>query len=97
MVPQSCQAYRAESLAVGATFGAVRAPSRSVERWSGVRKADRFGPRATQLPVFGDMDFRSNGISPGASLRLLKELQNGTSGFLWLLRQWQVANPWQHA
>ena len=97
MVPQSGQAYRAESLPVGATFGAVQAPSRSVERWSGVHKTDRFGPHATQVPMIGDMDFRSNGISPGASVRLLKELQNGTSGFLWLLRQWQVANPWKHA
>jgi len=34
-----------------------------VERWSGVRKADKFGPRAMQLPVFGDMNFRSNGMS----------------------------------
>ena len=31
--------------------------------WSGVRKADTFGPRAMQLPVFGDMVFRSNGMS----------------------------------
>src|SRR2546423_3110155 len=34
-----------------------------VENWSGVRKADKFGPRAMQLPVFGDMNFRSNGVS----------------------------------
>jgi len=39
------------------------APPRPVERWSGVRKADTFGPRAMQLPVFGDMSFRSNGMS----------------------------------
>lgn len=38
------------------------APPRPVERWSGVRKADTFGPRAMQLPVFGDMNFRSNGM-----------------------------------
>ena len=31
--------------------------------WTGVRKADAFGPRAVQLPLFGDMNFRSNGIS----------------------------------
>jgi len=35
----------------------------AVQSWSGVRKADRFGPRAMQLPVFGDMNFRSNGMS----------------------------------
>ncbi|MFC5411342.1 carboxylesterase/lipase family protein [Larkinella bovis] len=34
-----------------------------VKNWSGVRKADQFGPRAMQLPVFGDMNFRSNGMS----------------------------------
>lgn len=34
-----------------------------VKNWSGVRKADKFGPRAMQLPVFGDMNFRSNGMS----------------------------------
>ena len=33
-----------------------------VKNWSGVRKADKFGPRAMQLPVFGDMNFRSNGM-----------------------------------
>ena len=31
--------------------------------WQGVRKADKFGPRAMQLPVFSDMIFRSNGVS----------------------------------
>jgi len=34
-----------------------------VPNWSGVRQADQFGPRAMQLPVFGDMGFRSNGMS----------------------------------
>ena len=34
-----------------------------VVNWTGVRKADNFGPRAMQLPVFGDMNFRSNGMS----------------------------------
>lgn len=32
-------------------------------RWDGVRKADRFGPRAMQRPIFGDMEFRSSGMS----------------------------------
>ena len=31
--------------------------------WSGVRKADHFGPRAMQAPIFGDMGFRSDGMS----------------------------------
>lgn len=34
-----------------------------VKNWTGVRKADKFGPRAMQLPVFGDMNFRSNGVN----------------------------------
>jgi para-nitrobenzyl esterase len=39
------------------------APPRPAKPWLGVRKADTFGPRAMQLPVFGDMNFRSNGMS----------------------------------
>jgi len=31
--------------------------------WQGVRKAQAFGPRAMQLPIFGDMKFRSDGVS----------------------------------
>lgn len=34
-----------------------------VKNWEGVRKADQFSPRAMQLPVFGDMGFRSDGMS----------------------------------
>ncbi|WP_205503710.1 carboxylesterase/lipase family protein [Rufibacter psychrotolerans] len=34
-----------------------------VKNWQGVRKSTQFGPRAMQLPVFGDMNFRSNGVS----------------------------------
>ncbi len=34
-----------------------------VQNWTGVRKADHFGPRAMQLPLFGDMNFRSDGVS----------------------------------
>ncbi len=34
-----------------------------VSNWSNIRKADKFGPRAMQLPVFGDMNFRSDGMS----------------------------------
>jgi para-nitrobenzyl esterase len=34
-----------------------------VKNWTGIRKADKFGPRAMQLPIFGDMNFRSNGVS----------------------------------
>src|ERR1700761_462860 len=34
-----------------------------VQNWSGVRKADKFGPNAMQKNVFGDMNFRSSGMS----------------------------------
>lgn len=34
-----------------------------VQPWEGVRKADNFGPRAIQRPLFGDMVFRSDGVS----------------------------------
>jgi para-nitrobenzyl esterase len=30
--------------------------------WDGVRKADAFGPKAMQRPIFGDMNFRANGM-----------------------------------
>ncbi len=33
------------------------------QNWQGTRKADKFGPRAMQRPIFGDMNFRSNGVS----------------------------------
>ena len=35
---------------------------RPVENWPGVRKADKFGPNAMQVNVFGDMRFRSSGM-----------------------------------
>lgn len=34
-----------------------------VQPWTGVRMANQFGPRAMQLPIFGDMNFRSNGVN----------------------------------
>lgn len=34
-----------------------------VKAWTGVLKADKFGPRAMQTAIFGDMMFRSNGTS----------------------------------
>lgn len=34
-----------------------------VKSWEGVRKANQFGPRAMQRGLFGDMIFRSNGMS----------------------------------
>ena len=34
-----------------------------VKNWDGVRQATKFGPRCMQAPIFGDMGFRSNGMS----------------------------------
>ena len=38
-------------------------PPQPLEDWTGVRPADRFGPRCMQQRVFGDMVFRSAGVS----------------------------------
>jgi para-nitrobenzyl esterase len=38
-------------------------PPQPVKNWEGVRRTDRFGPRAMQRPIFGDMNFRSDGMS----------------------------------
>jgi para-nitrobenzyl esterase len=34
-----------------------------MKSWTGARKATQFGPRCMQQPLFGDMNFRSNGMS----------------------------------
>jgi para-nitrobenzyl esterase len=34
-----------------------------VKSWEGIRKADHFSPRAMQLPIYSDMQFRSDGMS----------------------------------
>ncbi len=39
------------------------APPQPVKNWSGVRKVERFGARCMQQALFGDMGFRSNGMS----------------------------------
>lgn len=39
-----------------------RAPQ-PLDKWEGVKETKSFGPRAVQAPVFGDMKFRSDGIS----------------------------------
>ena len=33
------------------------------KNWSGTQQATKFGPRAMQRAIFGDMNFRSNGVS----------------------------------
>lgn len=39
-----------------------RAPQ-PAENWEGIKTTKKFGPRAIQAPIFGDMDFKSDGIS----------------------------------
>jgi para-nitrobenzyl esterase len=44
--------------------GALRwKPPQPLAGWTGVRRADHFAPRCMQRPLFGDMVFRSDGIS----------------------------------
>jgi para-nitrobenzyl esterase len=38
-------------------------PPQPLKSWEGVRRAEKFGPRCMQHPVFGDMNFRSDGMS----------------------------------
>ncbi|MBV9927935.1 MAG: carboxylesterase family protein [Acidobacteria bacterium] len=38
-------------------------PPQASKSWEGVRHAEKFGPRCMQHPVFGDMNFRSDGMS----------------------------------
>jgi para-nitrobenzyl esterase len=38
-------------------------PPQPARNWQGVRQAAQFGPRCMQHAVFGDMNFRSNGMS----------------------------------
>ncbi|MDX2303874.1 MAG: carboxylesterase family protein [Microscillaceae bacterium] len=34
-----------------------------LDNWQGIKETKKFGPRAMQAPIFGDMSFRSNGMS----------------------------------
>jgi para-nitrobenzyl esterase len=38
-------------------------PPQPMAAWTGVRPAERFGPRCMQRPLFGDMVFRSDGMN----------------------------------
>lgn len=49
--------------------------------WTGVKQTKAFGPRAIQAPVFGDMGFRSNGISEDCLyLNVWSPAKRNTSG-----------------
>nr|WP_262905390.1 carboxylesterase family protein [Hymenobacter nitidus] len=52
-----------------------------VKKWAGVRAAKQFGPRAMQLPLYGDMNFRSNGVSEDCLyLNIWTPAQSATAG-----------------
>src|SRR4051812_13837243 len=38
-------------------------PPQPVQNWDGVKSTTQFGPRCMQASIFGDMVFRSNGMS----------------------------------
>ena len=49
--------------------------------WTGVRQATQFGPRCMQLPLFGDMNFRSNGMGEDCLyLNVWSPVASGTGG-----------------
>jgi para-nitrobenzyl esterase len=57
------RAFRGIPFAAPPTGESRFAPPQPVKSWTGVRQAKAFGPRCMQLPVYGDLNFRSNGMS----------------------------------
>ncbi|MEL6191620.1 MAG: carboxylesterase family protein [Bacteroidota bacterium] len=52
-----------------------------LESWEGVKMTKKFGPRAMQAPIFGDMKFRSNGISEDCLyLNIWTQAKRNTTG-----------------
>jgi len=63
MVTEGVRAFRGIPFAAPPVGDLRWQPPQPVKPWEGVRRAERFGPRAMQRPIFGDMNFRSDGIS----------------------------------
>jgi len=61
--PDAVRAFRGIPFAAPPVGDLRWQPPQAVKPWEGVRRADRFGPRAMQRPIFGDMNFRSDGMS----------------------------------
>jgi para-nitrobenzyl esterase len=61
--PDGVRAFRGIPFAASPVGELRWQPPQPVKPWDGVRRADRFGPRAMQRPIFGDMNFRSDGMS----------------------------------
>ncbi|MEM7514812.1 MAG: carboxylesterase family protein, partial [Bacteroidota bacterium] len=52
-----------------------------LKSWEGVKMTKKFGPRAMQAPIFGDMKFRSNGISEDCLyLNIWTQAKRNTTG-----------------
>src|SRR3954469_22712821 len=61
--PSGIHVYRGIPFAAPPTGELRWRPPQPAKNWEGVRKAAQFGPRCVQAPIFGDMNFRSNGMS----------------------------------
>ena len=61
--PSGIHVYRGIPFGAPPTGDLRWKPPQPVTKWEGVRKAAQFGPRCEQAPIFGDMNFRSNGMS----------------------------------
>ncbi len=59
----SLQEFRGIPYAAAPTGPLRWKPPQPAAAWRGVRRATQFGPRCMQLPLFGDMVFRSDGMS----------------------------------
>lgn len=57
------QEFQGIPYAAPPTGGLRWKPPQPAASWQGTRDARRFGPRCMQLPLFGDMVFRSHGMS----------------------------------
>ena len=61
--PSGVREFKGVPFAAPPVGGLRFAAPQPVANWTGVRQATQFGPRCMQLAVFGDMGFRSNGMS----------------------------------
>ncbi len=63
ILPDSVRIFRGIPFAAPPLGDLRWKPPQPARPWDGVRDATRFGPQCMQLPVFGDMVFRSDGMS----------------------------------
>ena len=61
--PSGVRAFRGIPFAAPPVGDLRWRPPQPVKDWRGARQALRFGPRCVQHPIFGDMNFRSDGMS----------------------------------